>query len=215
MIIKTVVFTILLLALPFTFADAETLADLLWQFKERAGESQDSTEACLRDTSMMVMLDQAQARVVALGGLLPKRVDFTYSRDSVKYKMPTDYRHHRYVIVRHIGKWWNCKMNPGFESDSAFDFQWFIDWEHENQPELYVKGSSFSVGDTIRVFYFGIAPQMVQRTDSCYAPDDMHGLIIEEALSYMEWAKTFKNGYQVMNQTVRQDMGIPQRKPQK
>lgn len=186
---------------------AESLASLMHSFKQRAGESLDSTECLVSDMALMDWLDQAQAKIVRIGGLLPKRVDVLFSFDSVKYGLPSDFKFLRYVLVRHGGKWHAGKPDPVFQSSTPQDYTYFQDWLNANNAELYAQGP-YSEGDTLRVFYLGVASRMTVRTDTTQVPVDQRGLIIEEALSYYEWSKRNMAGYQVMHQDVRIDMGV-------
>lgn len=200
-------YLLVLIVLCLTVApEADDLADLLWKFRQRIGED-DTAYSNITDTAAMLFLDQAQDKVVPFGGFLPKRVDVTFSFDSLQYGLPSDFKMRQTVMVRYASQWHTAIENPGFMRDTT-SFQYYIGWEHPDQAEIYLKGREFYNGATIRVHYLAVAPNMVARTDSCYVPEALQTFIIEEAVGYFEWMKRDKEGFGLMNQAVRQDMGI-------
>lgn len=188
------------------FCHAEDLGDLLWQFRQRIKEPT-AASSFLSDTAAMLYLDQAQAKVVSLDKNFVKRVEYTISSDSTQYAMPTDFESLKFAIYHDGLSWQSMDLNPGFVRPTAVTVvAYFIEWQHPGQAEMCIRGQPAS--GTIRVYYHAIAPQMKARTDSCYVPDNKQGLIIEEAAAYYEQAKMQLDGFQLLWNVVRADMGI-------
>jgi hypothetical protein len=209
---KRLVIIILVCISTATACQAATLGDLLYKMNWRLGEP-DSSEAFIPDTAKMIFLDLAQVKIARMAGNLPKQVDFTYSNDSVKYALPSDFIRVEDVVFSDIvsdegdSAWFAVLYNPGFKKDTVVR-TYDIKHEHPNQAELYLRGTHFYADQIVRVFYLSDPPAMVARTDSCHVPTRFHGEIIEEAISYYEKAKRDHAAYQLMNQTVRLDLGI-------
>lgn len=205
---------VLLFVILSTSLQAEYLSDLLWQFRQRINEPDTST-SLIDDTTAMLFIDKAQATVVPFGGFLPQRVDVTYSLDSQKYALPTDFKRIKFVQFWNELAWENVWHNPGkLLGDSTTNHFW-IAWEHPEQAEIYLGGEYWFPGVQVRCHYLGIAPRLIERTDSVYVPVDLHGFILTEAISLYEAMKRNQQGFILFNNVVRQDMGIDLKTPQR
>lgn len=189
--------------------NSETLADLLWQFKQCVNET-DTSKSIFTDTAAMLWLNLSQHKVVTMAGYLPKSTDISKVYDSTIYPLPGDFHalNQPGAVLAWDGyQWLPVFFNPGLAVDTnAANFD--LVWQHADSAYIILRGRFLTGGQTIKVEYFARAPDMVARTDSCYVPSHLHVYIIEEAISYYERAKRNYAGYQLLNQVVRIDLGV-------
>ena len=205
---KRILLILLLAVLLPMISYAATAGDLLVQLRERVSEMDEST-SYFADTTGIEWLNQAQSKIVRIGGHIPKYVDVTYIADSSVYPLPSGFRSlDGGAMVKESGRdYVNMFLNPLFMIDTLI-FQFFVKWEDENQAHVYVKGRNLSVGDKVRVFYFGTAPALTASADSCYVPQDLHVYIIEEAISFYYGSSKREDIKQAIWQATRTDMGL-------
>lgn len=185
-----------------------TAADMIADFRILTDE--DTTQGSLvADTEILVFLDNAQDKIVRIGGYLKKSTDVIHSEDSNSYGLPLAFRRLDGIAVHATNegfKWTKVFNNPFFMIDTTV-YQYYIGWSHPDSARIYFKGA-FWKGDTIRVSYIGDAADLDSLTAVCEVPTDLQTFIIEEAIANYERAK---RNHQVQRQTqiqVRMDMGI-------
>jgi len=212
--VKKIVFILLLVLLP-GLLQAATLGDLLWQMNQRINE--DTSYALIPDTAKMLFLDMAQYSISRNMDYLPKRVDVSFSLDSIKYALPSDFvglSENAVMALEVISGvdtvgWSPVWMNPGFRIDTtATTYQYFIAWETSAQAEIYLKGTRFLEGQTIRIFYRAWPSQLTARTDTVSIPVRDQVLVVQEAVSYYKQAQENYAAFQLLWNMIRSDMGI-------
>lgn len=119
-------------------SQAETAADLVTQFRVRAGE-QDTLRSFADDTSILTMLDMAQDKVVRLGGYLPKRQIFTYTAGQASYVLDSTFRNATGVSVRKSGAWTPVPIKGQANPDST-SLMWDVTWVDSDSAELHIFG---------------------------------------------------------------------------
>jgi hypothetical protein len=200
----------LLMSIAFFYSGrADTLGGLLDRFNQRIGEP-DSAYAFMSNTAKMNFIDMAQDKIVRIGNFLQRRVDVTFSRDSLKYALPVNFKKVTGVTVWGTDSvWYQVAMNQNFATETDL-FQFFIAWANPDTAEIYLKGKQFYDGMTVRVFYLATAASLDTVTDTCEVPDDLEVYIIEEAMSFYRQAMTDYGTAQAIYQQVRLDLGVLQ-----
>jgi len=183
-----------------------TLSSLITDLRYRADET-DTATSNFSDAQAKNWLNDAQERIVSLGGFIQKQVDISYALgDSLGYVLPSDFRYDAGAMYRSGRQWETMVENPNFAVDTDV-YQYFIKWKNSDTALLYIKGELW-IGNTIRVFYLGVATEMTSDTTECEAQDDMEPFIVEEAFSYyLESMRMFQPADQIQRK-VRTDMGL-------
>jgi len=202
------IFLALLFLILVSPSQGKTAAEMIADFRILTDE--DTTRGSLvTDSEVLVYLDNAQDKIVRIGGYLKKSTDVICSNDSNSYGLPLAFRRLDGIVVFAMNegfKWTKVFNNPFFMVDTTV-YQYYISWSHPDSAKIYFKGD-FWEGDTIRVSYTGDAADLDTLTDTCEVPTDLQTFIIEEAIANYERAK---RNHQVQWQTqtqVRRDMGI-------
>lgn len=186
-------------------AFCDTLARMTTIFRALIGE-QDTASSIAGDSVVKFCLNQAQDNIVKMAGYLPKQQDIIVNLDSLSYRLDGTFKYETGVVVRYNGEWRGVARNDAFAHDTSM-WNYSIRFKHADSALLYLRGTSFSDGDTVRVFYNGRAPRMNQGSDSCYVPYDHHPDIYTEAMGIWLRAKQNYQGAAAMWQQVRIDVG--------
>jgi len=197
---------LLVLLLASTAQSVTLVSDLINKMRLRANET-DSITSNFTNPNAVTFLDDAQSRIVTLGGLMERSYDTSYQRaDSLGLVLPSYFRRVKDVKI-FVGRQWEAiNYNPGFQSPK--DGYWFdIDWKNQDTAWFLVRGQIMQ-NTRIRISYFGVAKEISARTDTCRVRSDLIPFIIEEAYSYyLESLRMFGAAAQIQ-QRVRMDMGI-------
>ncbi len=166
--------------------------------------------------------DSAEVNLIR-GELVQDHLDILFSHDSAYYGLPENCWRVIGIMVRSNEEWIGAALNELFITDT-FTYSYFHYRSHQGS-QLYFKSSLLYDDDTIRVFYTRMAEDgdtlrvsysaraetMAGLNDSCDAPEDLDGLIIEEALSFYEQAKRRHDLKSALWQQIRIDMGVLKR----
>lgn len=187
-------------------ADSATLQDLINDLRSLAAEK-DTALSLFSDADASKWINMAQDKIVRLGGYIPKDVDVVVSLDSLSLALPADFRsiHQNGAVLRKVGIWSRCLNNPGFMVDTNV-VNYFVGWAMEDSARFYVKGGILMTNDTIRVFYYAFATDMLATDSVCHVPSDMQTDIVEEAMGYVEQARKRYDAQQIIKGQVRSDM---------
>lgn len=188
-----------------------TLSSLIENLRHRLNEV-DTATSNFTDTTAIVWANDAQDKIVVLGGYLEKQIDLIYSEDSSSYALPEDFKTLKGVMVRSLDAvsgifWYSSTLNLFFVNDGS-NYMHYPAWKSPDSARLYVRSPRFIDGDTIRVHYYGSATEMTAGTDTLQVPRDREVFVVEEMMA-MYWA--YMRNIQVYQALVgqnRQDMGI-------
>lgn len=191
----------------FTPASSATLSELITDLRYRVDESDTSTSN-FSDSVGKLWLNDAQDRIVALGGFIKKQTDITYSKDdTLGHVLPSDFRYVDQVIYLDGRQWETVINNPGFFHDTSTN-QFTIKWQNADTARIYFKGTNFWEDKRVRLFYLGVADGMTADSTECEAQDDVEGFIVEEAFVYYLQSLKMYQAAQVVRQNIREDMGL-------
>lgn len=200
---KKLLFVLLLLA---GSVQPATLASLIAELRQRTGEK-DTVNSFYTNADAKTYLNEAQDKLVRLGGYIPKHVDILYNFDSVTYRLPASFKALNGAIRRTKGQWARLLYNDNFKKDTSAN-HYFIQFKAVDTALLYLGGSYWNDGDTARIFYQGTATPMTTDTSTCLVSRDLQVFIIEEAVSMYEQAKRSFQSMALVRGQVRQDMGF-------
>lgn len=197
---------LLLVLVLWSQSQSATLADLIVDLRLRANET-DSIQSNFTNPEAIIFINDAQSRIVTLGGLLEKAFDTSYQRgDSLGVRLPLDYRRVLDVKIYIMRQWETVKFNPGFAAD-VDDYCFDIDWIDQDSAMILVR-AKLANNTRFRVSYFGVATALVDRTDVTTVRSDLIPFIVEEAYSYyLEALRQFGAAAQVQ-QRIRIDLGL-------
>lgn len=197
---------ILLIVLLHSSANSVTLQNLINDLRALAGEK-DTLLSLFSDDDASKWLNMSQDKIVRLGGYLPKSTVIIYASDSQSLALPTDFRsmHSNGALLWKAGMWSRMLNNPGLMVDTNVA-NFFIGWVHEDSARMFSKGTILMTGDTVRLFYFAFATDMLTTDSVCHVPADMHVDIVEEAMGYVEQSRKRYDIQQIIKGQVRSDM---------
>jgi len=203
---KKIIIAALLIVMLFSCGQATILSELTSQFRTLIGEPDTATAYCT-NTMIKTWLNLAQQKIVKLMREGIYQYDYTYVAESLSYELPSEFLEIKGVMVREENQWVAAIPNPNFFVDTG-SYTFFTAQKKPDTSLLYLRGSGFKEGDTIRIFYRKPLASMDTLTDTCEVAADLQIFVLEEAESYFEKATKNYAAWQALFQQIRIDMGL-------
>lgn len=203
---KHLISIILIFCLVYQSGQSATLSDMTDALRGRISEV-DSVTSSFTNTQARRWINEAQDKVVTLGGLLAKSTDITFAvSDTLGSALPVDFRQAEGAMILVGTQWQPMLINPLFIADTSVP-QYYIGWQDADTARFYSKQIAM-VGARMRLFYRGVAASLDSVTAVVEVQENLHVFIIEEALSYyLQSLKMFGDARAIQAQ-VRADMGV-------
>lgn len=197
-----------LLLLTFTASAADTVSNIIEKFRIVNDEIV-AEGSIVADSEIIVFLDLAQDKIVALQNYFPQKHDIIFAEDTFTYQLPVTFKRMDGVAVhatKEKSQWVGALENELFIIDTTA-YMWFLRWDHQDTARIYLKGDFFPE-DTVRVFYFGDLPDLTATTDTCFLPTNLQSLLLDEATAYFYQHTRNYILQKEMQARTRLDMGV-------
>lgn len=196
------------LLLTFTVSAADTVSNIIKKFRIINDEVV-VEGSIVADSEIIVFLDLAQDKIVALQNYFPQKYDIIFSDTLWSHQLPVNFRRIDGVAVSATkeGNLWIGALEIDLFIIDTGDYRWFLRWDHQDTARIYLKGDYFD-DDTVRVFYFGDLPDLTATVDTCFLPTNLQSMLLDEATAYFYQHTRNYILQKEMQTRTRLDMGV-------